>query len=215
MRPTLLALLVAATVLAPAAAADDTAPRPKTTQELLDASNPTDWRTLDPADTLYLELASGRVVIELAPEFAPEHVGNIRTLAREGYWNGLSINRSQDNFVVQWGDPAEEGQPRRPLGKAKTHLPAEFERDAAGLDFHALPDKDGLQWLRAKPHSTADAGYAQVDIGMRDNLPVRILLLDAFGQTTRVDLSGLQANASVPASQFQFTAPKGTDVVRM
>ena len=79
----------------------------------------------------------------------------------------------------------------------------------------ALPDKDGLQWLRAKPHNTADAGFAQVDIGMRDNLPVRILLLDAFGQTTRVDLSGLQANASVPASQFQFTAPKGTDVVRM
>ncbi len=143
MRPTLLALLVAATVLAPAAAADDAAPRPKTTQELLDASNPTDWRTLDPANTLYLELAAGRVVIELAPDFAPAHVGNIRALAREGYWNGLSINRSQDNFVVQWGDPAEEGQPRRPLGKAKAHLPAEFERDAAGLDFHALPDKDG------------------------------------------------------------------------
>jgi peptidylprolyl isomerase len=143
MRPTLLALLVAATVLAPAAAADDTAPRPKTTQELLDASSSTDWRTLDPANTLYLELATGRVVIELAPGFAPEHVANIRTFAREGYWNGLSINRSQDNFVVQWGDPAEEGQQRRPLGKAKPHLPAEFERDAAGLDFHALPDRDG------------------------------------------------------------------------
>src|SRR3546814_5984848 len=55
----------------------------------------------------------------------------------------MSINRSQDNFVVQWGDPAEEGQPRKPLGSAKAQLPAEFERPAAGLDFHALPDKDG------------------------------------------------------------------------
>src|SRR3546814_10164952 len=55
----------------------------------------------------------------------------------------MSINRSQDNFVVQWGDPAEEGQLRKSLGSAKTQLPAEFERPAAGLDFHALPDKDG------------------------------------------------------------------------
>ena len=143
MRPALIALLVAS-ALAPALTvhADET-PRPKTTQELLDASLATDWRTLDPASTLYLELDSGRVVIELAPDFAPEHVGNIRTLAHEGYWNGMSINRSQDNFVVQWGDPAEEGQPRKSLGSAKAKLPAEFERKAEGLAFHALPDKDG------------------------------------------------------------------------
>ncbi|MFC3717412.1 peptidylprolyl isomerase [Luteimonas soli] len=143
MRPALLALLVAAALSPSLAVAADETPKPKTTQELLDASQPSDWRTLDPADTLYLELASGRVVVELAPDFAPEHVGNIRTLAHEGYWDGMSINRSQDNFVVQWGDPAEEGQPRKSLGSAKTQLPAEFERPAAGLDFHALPDKDG------------------------------------------------------------------------
>lgn len=145
MRLALLALLVAAAPATVCAAAtpDDDAPKPKTTQELLDASQSSDWRRLDPANTLYLELPAGRVVIELAPEFAPAHVANIRTLAHEGYWNGMSINRSQDNFVVQWGDPAEEGQPRKPLGGAKDHLPAEFERDAAGLPFHALPDRDG------------------------------------------------------------------------
>jgi peptidylprolyl isomerase len=144
MRPTLLALLVAA-VITPSLAIppEETAQKPKTTQELLDASKPSDWRTLDPANTVYLELATGRVVIELAPGFAPGHVDNIRTLAHEGYWNGMSINRSQDNFVVQWGDPAEEGQPRKPLGSAREHLPAEFERKADGLAFHALPDKDG------------------------------------------------------------------------
>ncbi|WP_051176267.1 peptidylprolyl isomerase [Luteimonas mephitis] len=143
MRPAPFALLVAAALTVPLAARAGEAPKPKTTQELLDASTPADWRTLDPANTLYLELASGRVVIELAPDFAPAHVGNIRTLAHEGYWNGMSINRSQDNFVVQWGDPAEEGQPRRSLGSAKAKLPAEFERKADGLAFHALPDKDG------------------------------------------------------------------------
>src|SRR5690606_37741472 len=126
----------------PSVAADD-APKPKTTQELLDASQPGDWRTLDPDNTIYLELATGRVVIELAPQFAPEHVSNIRTLAHEGYWNGISINRTQDNLVVQWGDPAEEGESTTSLGSAAANRPAEFERPAAGLDFHALADKDG------------------------------------------------------------------------
>ena len=112
-------------------------------QELLETSSPSDWRTLDPANTLYLDLAAGRVVIELAPGFAPAHVGNIRTLAHEGYWNGLSINRSQDNFVVQWGDAAEDDKDRKSLGTALAHLPAEFTRSAEGLAFTALPDSDG------------------------------------------------------------------------
>lgn len=116
--------------------------KPKSTQALLDTSRPSDWRTLDPANTLYLELASGRVIIELAPDFAPAHVANIRTLARERYWDGLSINRSQDNFVVQWGDPAE-GDQRKPLGTAKARLPAEFTRPSAGVGFVRLPDADG------------------------------------------------------------------------
>jgi peptidylprolyl isomerase len=119
------------------------AAKPRTTQEILDATQASDWRALDPANTLYLELASGRVVIELAPDFAPEHVANIRTLAKEGYWNGLSINRSQDNFVVQWGDAAEEDKDRKPLGGAKPKIPAEFERSSAGVTFTRLPDKDG------------------------------------------------------------------------
>ncbi|SAI33649.1 outer-membrane lipoprotein carrier protein [Bordetella ansorpii] len=77
-----------------------------------------------------------------------------------------------------------------------------------------LPARDGLEWLRAKPRS-ADAGFSQVDIGMKDNQPVRIELLDAFGQTTRVELSDLQPNPSLPATEFQFTPPAGTDVVKM
>ena len=108
------------------------APQPKSMQELLDASTASDWRTLDPADTLYMDLASGRVVIELAPGFAPAHVANIRTLAHEHYWDGLSIYRSQDNFVVQFGDPTEDEQARKPIGSAKSHLPAEFTRSSAG-----------------------------------------------------------------------------------
>ena len=115
----------------------------RTMQQILDDSRPSDWRALDPADTLYLELDSGRVVIELAPAFAPEHVANIRTLARGHYWDGLDIYRSHDNFVVQFGDPTEDEGARKPIGDAKASLPAEFDRPAAGVPFTVLPDVDG------------------------------------------------------------------------
>ena len=111
------ALLIAtsaATATDPADNPGDEA-RPRTTQELLDASSATDWRRPDPANTLYMELEGGRVVIELAPDFAPRHVANIRTLAKQGFWDGLTIYRSQDNFVVQFGDLTDEGGTPKPL----------------------------------------------------------------------------------------------------
>ncbi len=54
--------------------------------DVLAASKPGDWHGLDPENTLYLELASGRVVIELAPAFAPKHVANVKALARNHLW---------------------------------------------------------------------------------------------------------------------------------
>src|SRR2546430_10145090 len=60
-----------------------------------------DWRALDPSNTLYLELPAGRVVIELAPQFAPHHVANVEALARGHYFDGLAVMRAQDNYVVQ------------------------------------------------------------------------------------------------------------------
>ena len=140
---TLAVALATALVAAGAAFAADEPPVPSSPAELLAASQPADWRTLDPENTLYMTLPAGRVVIELAPAFAPEHVANIRALARGGYWDGLSIYRSQDNFVVQFGDPTEEEAARKPLGDARAHLPAEFTRDAEGLAFDVLPDADG------------------------------------------------------------------------
>lgn len=130
-----LVLAVAALTIDVAAAAG------KTMADVLAASKPSDWRTLDPENTLYLELAGGRVVIELAPEFAPLHVANVRTLVRGKYFDGLTIVRSQDNFVVQWADPADADH-KKPLGEGKKTLPAEFDRGAAGLQFIALPDPD-------------------------------------------------------------------------
>lgn len=115
---------------------------PLTPASVLAAATDADWRPLDPEQTLYLELDSGRVVIELAPEFAPAHAANVKALVRESYFDGLTINRVQDNYVVQWGDAAE-GDRRRAIVKGKRTLPAEFDRaiDPA-MSLAPSPDRD-------------------------------------------------------------------------
>jgi peptidylprolyl isomerase len=107
--------------------------------EVLKASTPADWRALDPDNTLYVDLPTGRVVIELAPAFAPLHVANIKTLTRAGYFNGLSVIREQDNYVAQWGDPEN----RHPLPKGIGKVAPEFDSAlAAQMPFTRLPDGD-------------------------------------------------------------------------
>jgi peptidylprolyl isomerase len=134
-------LALVATLPAAAARAADLPPRP-TVADIVKASQPSDWRALDPENTLYMELPAGRVVIELAPDFAPNTAANIRALAREQYYDGLAIIRSQDNYVVQWGDPDEDHP--RPLKKAAMKVKAEFTAPMkADRHFVAMPDKDG------------------------------------------------------------------------
>ncbi len=108
--------------------------------EIIRASSSADWRVPDPDNLLLLDLPAGRVIIELAPAFAPNHVANVRALAREKYFDGLFIYRVQDNYVVQLGDPDEKNP--RPIRHAKARLPAEFSRPSAGLPFDRLPEKD-------------------------------------------------------------------------
>jgi peptidylprolyl isomerase len=116
-----------------------------TMTEVLAAAKDSDWRDLDPANTLYLTLPKGRVVIELAPAFAPNHVANVKTLVGEHYFDGLAIIRSQDNYVVQWGDPnATEPEKARKMQQGKSSLKAEFSIGyGKDFPFTLLPDGDG------------------------------------------------------------------------
>jgi peptidylprolyl isomerase len=135
-----LVLLAGWTACVAVAEAGTPASPPRTMADVIAASTPADWRPLEPENTLYLQLAQGRVVIELAPDFAPQHAANIKALARSKYFDGLAIVRAQDNFVVQWGDP--EG--KRSLGDAKATLPPEFTvKLTPTLPFEVLSDRDG------------------------------------------------------------------------
>ena len=104
--------------------------------ETIASSTAADWRPIDPDNLLVMDLADGgRVIIELAPEFAPVHVANIRAFARGGWWNNATVYRVQDNYVAQWGNgdaevPLPEGVVRTP--------PAEYDRPMQGLSVRPL-----------------------------------------------------------------------------
>jgi peptidylprolyl isomerase len=148
--------------------------------EVIAASAAADWQPIPDEDLLVMDLEDGgRIVIQLAPHFAPVHVANVRAFARGGWWNGATIYRVQDNYVAQWGNG--DAQVALPAGVTRTP-PAEYERPTAGLAIrrHSSPDayaaqvghaggwlvaydpREGLAWL---PHC-----YASVGVG-RDLAP--------------------------------------------
>lgn len=165
--------VILGSLLTPALVFADQAPAAPATQartmaDVLAATKASDWRPLDPQNTLYMELPTGRVVFELAPVFAPQHVANIKALVREGYFNGLHIVRSQDNFVVQWGDPDN----KRPIQKAKRTLPAEFVIPARTAPFIVLPDPDTY---------APEAGFSNGLPAARDIKSGRAWLVHCYG----------------------------------
>src|SRR5690348_6219261 len=79
--------------------------------------------TADLENTLYLDVPAGRVVIELKPDLAPNHVARIKELARDGFYDGLTFHRVIDGFMAQTGDPKGDGS-----GGSGQTVPAEFSQ---------------------------------------------------------------------------------------
>ena len=125
-------LLVSAALLVAAAPPA----KPKTPSEIVAEAPASAWRDINPDNLVVMDLRNGaRVVIQLAPEFAPVHVANIRALAKGGWWSGAAIYRVQDNYVVQWGN----NESTRPLPAGViAKPPAEYHRSLKGLAVRPL-----------------------------------------------------------------------------
>jgi peptidylprolyl isomerase len=145
-------------------------------QDIIDQSPAAAWQTVAPDDLVVMTLADGHVVTyELAP-FSPVHVANIRALVRQGYFDGASILRVQDDYVVQWGRPDED--PTKPTGVV-ANPPAEYDF-AQPKAFHPLPYPDAYAakagtidgWPAASDGKTAWLVHCYGMIGVaRDNPP--------------------------------------------
>lgn len=114
MNHRLLAAAAALALIAPAAA-EEAVPAPPSPGEIVAAAPAADWIAIAPSDLLMMDLAADsagkprRVIIQLMPApFSQGWIGNIRKLAAAHWWDGTSINRVQDNYVVQWGDATEK-----------------------------------------------------------------------------------------------------------
>ena len=75
----------------------------------------------DLEDTIYLDLAQGRVVVAMRPDLAPAHCAQIKALARRGFYDGLAFHRVIAGFMAQTGDPLGNG-----TGGSGNRLRAEF-----------------------------------------------------------------------------------------
>ena len=167
-------------VLAQAAAAQSaglTRPDPASPSSIVAAAPAGDWVTIAADDLLVMELAPDaagrprRVVIQLMPApFSQGWVANIRVLARAHWWDGLSVNRVQDNYVAQWGDAEGESAHPKPLPAGLRTMPendytspvASISSDSARISA-VHNDRD--------PYSFATAFYAGWPIAFGDDTP--------------------------------------------
>jgi peptidylprolyl isomerase len=107
--------------------------------------------TADAADlenTLYLDLKDGRVTIQLLPDVAPKHVARVKTLTRQGFYDGIVFHRVIDGFMAQTGDPTGTGTG----GSDMPDLSAEFNdrnfgRGTIGAARTNDPDSANSQWF--------------------------------------------------------------------
>ncbi|KPF80850.1 peptidylprolyl isomerase [Novosphingobium sp. AAP93] len=168
--------------------------------EIVAAAPAADWAAIAPSDLLVMDLApdakgaARRVVIQLLPApFSQGWIGNIRKLAAAKWWDGTSVNRVQDGYVVQWGDPDGEDKAKaKPLPAGLKVVPAEdYEQADAVIKSARYRDRSGgaayvYQVLRnleipgasskaksAPPHTVGSAGdsYAAY-VGWESGWPV-------------------------------------------
>jgi len=115
-------------------------PKLLTPNDIVAQSPASAWKTIPADDLMVMDLANGgRVVVQLAPAFAPVHVANIKAMARGKYWDGATVYRVQDNYVAQWGlNESDKGFPAGVTAKP----PAEYTRALKGLKITPLGSPD-------------------------------------------------------------------------
>jgi peptidylprolyl isomerase len=97
-------------------------------------------------NTLVLETTQGRVVIELRPDLAPNHVARIKELTQQGFYDGVVFHRVIDGFMAQTGDPTGTGR-----GGSGKNLKAEFSK--------APHDRGTVSMARANHPDSADSQF--------------------------------------------------------
>ncbi|MDP3591065.1 peptidylprolyl isomerase [Phenylobacterium sp.] len=113
-----------------------------------------DWRTPNPDDVLVIDTNKGRIIVEMLPEVAPNHVTRIKELTRSGLYNGRSFFRVIDQFMAQTGDPEDRGTG----GSDKPDLTQEFVFRRGAGDMTLVVDQTVTQLGFVKSLPVASQG---------------------------------------------------------
>ncbi|MGE0022932.1 MAG: peptidylprolyl isomerase [Hyphomicrobium sp.] len=137
----------------------------------LNASPPPAAAANDPANTVILELKTGRVTIRLRPDLAPKHVERFKMLVNEGFYNGLKWHRVIPGFMAQTGDPKGNGTGGSKYPDVKAEFtPTQFERGTVGAARSGSPNSANSQFFICFTHSPSLNGeytvFGQVTDGM-------------------------------------------------
>jgi outer membrane lipoprotein carrier protein len=103
----------------------------------------------------------------------------------------------------------------RPLDQALGGTPAGLLAGGAldkDFDLAAQPSRDGLDWVLATPKAK-DGSVASLRVGFRGSELAALEIVDAFGQRSALQFSGVQQGVALPADRFRFTPPAGADVI--
>ena len=123
---------------------------------LVGGASPSPWWPLDPENTLVVDTTKGRIVVEMRPDFAPQSVARVKSLSREGVYDGLLFHRVIDGFVDQTGNPNNHD------GSVSKHpnLPPEFTFTLAPKQIDAVAQhaSDGIAgFVGATPFAAVHA----------------------------------------------------------
>lgn len=230
--------LVLLALSSPGAMARGDDPGVATPPEIVAAAPAAQWVPIAPADLVVMDLASDaagharRVVIQLLPApFSQGWIGNVRKLAAAHWWDGTSVNRAQDNYVAQWGDPDGDDKARAkplPAGLIENGEEAYVAPRAAvagaetalsfGADAYAPDTRIVAGWPLGmdRDHAWPLHCYGMVGVG-RDNPPDTgsgAELYAVIGQAPRqLDRNIALIGRVIEGIEFLSTLPRGTATI--
>lgn len=204
--------------------------------EIVAEASPEEWIAIGPEDLLVMTLAPAadgserEVVIQLMPApFSQGWVENIRTLARAEWYDGTSVNRVQDNYVVQWGDPGydnpESGETeQKPLPEGLRVMgedeylvdenaladadmmldtPEDFRREMGSAAFLSVADS-ALEAVLARPYLSEAEKEAAIQEYFRMTDSVAVATPQGQGGLSAHDIAMISITATAAT-----TAPEG------
>ena len=162
------------------------------------APGPADWRSPDPNDVLVIDTNKGRIIVEMVPEVAPQHVARMRELAHENFFDGQRFFRVIEDFMDQTGDPQNSGQG----GSSKPNLPAEFLfRRGVDMPFTMAADQTVAEigFLKSLPITSQSMAMAPLTADQK----VRAWVLYCQG------VAGMARDSNEDSANSQFFLMRG------